>query len=75
MVSHGSRALSGWSGHIWTTCSDWGFSACENSTTKSDHSMGYDPNLSISYKLKIIEGLEMETLWSVKFVKKGWFVH
>ena len=50
------------SGHIGTTSSDWGFSACENSTTKSDHSMGYDPNLSISNKLNIIEGLEIKTL-------------
>ena len=39
-----------------------GFSACENSTTKSDHSMGYDPNLSISNELNIIEGLEIKTL-------------
>ena len=48
---------------------------CENSTTKSDYSMGYDPNLSISNELNIIEGLEIKTLWSMKFVEKGWVVH
>ena len=58
------------SGHIGTTSSDWGFSACENNTIKSSHSMGYDSNHSISLKVQKIDGFGRKAFRSVKSVVK-----